>query len=467
MGQEDMNKSSRPSASTREQTRLSHFEVIGLFGEFTYAIPIKLEERITAIIAPNGSGKTICLRLINALFTRKWSFFAGVEFDRVEYRFTTGDRLTISKSTEVGDAGVGLAGGLLINLHSAEGAVIPWRPTPDPKAKAVPIERYLHFLTRRAANVFTHDYTDATYTLEEVIETFSDHLPEAVRNSLFGNEPSEIAALTGAIDCHLIETQRLLVIKDEAVVDAYSRSRRPRSTLAISAKAQSLVEVIRKELTAYAALSQSLDRSFPKRVIGFAEQWFLPVENLKSRLDELDDRRAALMLAGILDSEIDDPVTLPEGPLEPAIARVLNVYADDTFRKLQSLAKLLARIELFTGLISERFNTKQIRVSKENGFTIRTRDYVVPLEKLSSGEQHQLVLFFELLFELKENALILIDEPELSLHVAWQKKFLSDLNRIIELNQFDVILATHSPQLVSRWSELVVELGEVDEADAG
>jgi predicted ATP-binding protein involved in virulence len=90
----------------------------------------------------------------------------------------------------------------------------------------------------------------------------------------------------------------------------------------------------------------------------------------------------------------------------------------------------------------------------------------VPLEKLSSGEQHQLVLFFELLFELKENALILIDEPELSLHVAWQKKFLSDLNRIIELNQFDVILATHSPQLVARWNHLVVELGDVDEVDA-
>jgi len=143
----------------------------------------------------------------------------------------------------------------------------------------------------------------------------------------------------------------------------------------------------------------------------------------------------------------------------------LNVYADDTFKKLNSLSKLLLRIELFLGLIKERFNTKRIQVSKESGFSISSRGHPVPLEKLSSGEQHQLVLFFELLFELKENALILIDEPELSLHVAWQKKFVSDLNRIIELNQFDVILATHSPQLVGRWNDLVVELGEVDEVD--
>jgi ABC-type lipoprotein export system ATPase subunit len=446
--------------------RLLNFEVYGLFGEYYYSIPIKLEQRITAIIAPNGSGKTICLRLINALFTRKWSFFSGVDFERVEYQFTSGEKLTIEKFADGGEqAGAGLASGIQVRLTNSAGELAVWNPAPDPKVRSQSIERYVTFLTRHGPNVFTHDFTGASYTFEEVVETFSEHLPESVRNSLFGKEPAEIAAITGAIDCHLIETQRLLVLKEDA--DPYRRSRQQRSTLAISAKAQTLVEVIRKELTAYAALSQSLDRSFPKRVIGFGAEEFLPVENLKSQLDELDQKRSSLMLAGILDSEIDDPVTLPEGPLEPAIARVLNVYASDTFKKLDSLSKLLLRIELFVGLIGNRFKPKRIQVSKESGFSIRGRSKTVPLEKLSSGEQHQLVLFFELLFELKENALILIDEPELSLHVAWQKKFISDLNRIIELNQFDVILATHSPQLVSRWNDLVVELGDVDEAGEG
>src|SRR5216684_5748063 len=56
--------------------RLVYFEVKGLFQEFTYRIPINTEKRVTAIIAPNGSGKTICLRLINSLFQQQWSFFA-------------------------------------------------------------------------------------------------------------------------------------------------------------------------------------------------------------------------------------------------------------------------------------------------------------------------------------------------------------------------------------------------------
>jgi predicted ATP-binding protein involved in virulence len=115
-------------------------------------------------------------------------------------------------------------------------------------------------------------------------------------------------------------------------------------------------------------------------------------------------------------------------------------------------------------LIEQRYAPKTVNVSKVNGFSIvKKDDQTIPLEKLSSGEQHQLVLYFELLFELKPNALILIDEPELSLHVAWQKKFIGDLQTIIVLNKFDVVLATHSPQLIGRWPNLVVELGEVDD----
>jgi predicted ATPase len=233
--------------------------------------------------------------------------------------------------------------------------------------------------------------------------------------------------------------------------------------LAIARKAQTLKDIISRELNVYATLSQSLDRSFPKRVIQYTTP--LPPEHLKAHLEELDRRRSELMEAGILDTETDDPVALPEGPLEDAIARVLSVYADDNSRKLSSLAELLAKIKLFKELIDQRFITKDVRITKQNGIEVAYGDHKVPIEGLSSGEQHQLVLFFELLFEIKQNSLILIDEPELSLHVAWQKKFIGDLMKIIDLNKFDVMLATHSPQLIGRWNSLVVELGDVYEGE--
>ena len=77
---------------------------------------------------------------------------------------------------------------------------------------------------------------------------------------------------------------------------------------------------------------------------------------------------------------------------------------------------------------------------------------------LSSGEQQILALLYKLLFNVKPDTLILIDEPELSLHVAWQQEFLKDLQDIIKFVGFDVLIATHSPQIIhDRW-DLAVEL---------
>src|SRR6516165_4706444 len=135
-----MNTPTTNNALSAGMARLAHFEVYQLFGEFNYKIPIKLEQRITAIIAPNGSGKTICLRLINALFTRKWSFFGGVEFNSAEYHFTSGHKLIIAKLGDSGEqsAGGGLASGIELTLIASDGKMTTWKPVPDPKIKAQP-----------------------------------------------------------------------------------------------------------------------------------------------------------------------------------------------------------------------------------------------------------------------------------------------------------------------------------------
>jgi hypothetical protein len=323
-------------------------------------------------------------------------------------------------------------------------------------ARTLRFEHYLPFLTRTAARQWTHDISGAIYSAQEVVEAFGTNLPESVVAGVKYNPPKELAQIIDAVDCHLIETQRLLVFQNDGVGRVGSST----SSLAISRKAQLLKTIIAKELGAYASRSQSLDRSFPRRVLEAGP--IIPPADLLSQLADLDALRQQLTKVGILDDEED--VALPEMSLSnSAIASVLSVYVDDTRQKLKSLAPLQAKIQLFINLINDRFFPKFVEVSKKEGFAVRRNEKIeVPLEKLSSGEQHQLVLFFELLFELQGNALILIDEPELSLHVGWQRQFIADLKKIIDLNCFDVLLATHSPQLIGEWAELVVELGDVD-----
>ena len=69
-----------------------------------------------------------------------------------------------------------------------------------------------------------------------------------------------------------------------------------------------------------------------------------------------------------------------------------------------------------------------------------------------------MVLLYELLFKVQKYSLALIDEPELSLHVSWQRQFLEDLQEVRKLTQINMLIATHSPDIIQdRW-DLTVEL---------
>lgn len=456
---------------TSENIRLLDFEIVNLFDEFTYKIPLRQAEHVTAIIAPNGTGKTLCLRMIHGLFARRWSLFSDSAYDRAIYRFSNSSTVTIRKSKQrnAQDEAAGSESPFEITVRPpAPAEAVTWKPKPADNRRVPTPERYLPFLTRVSGTRWRHDDTGEILPFSDIIETFGEHLPETYRRDVYGKIPPALERIIQSIDCRLIETQRLLILQDQrlpAYIYAGNSGRSSKSTLAIARKAETLKEIVQKEIGSYATLSQSLDRSFPRRAIQRASQIF-PPEDLRRQLTDIDEKRQELTEAGILDREADEPVELPAGDLSAEIGGVMSVYAEDTRRKLESLSGILSKIKLFKRLIDQRFITKDVRISRQNGINVTFHGHPVPLEKLSSGEQHQLVLFFELLFEIRQNSLILIDEPELSLHVAWQKKFIGDLMEIITLNRFDVILATHSPQLIGRWNHLVVELGDVHEGES-
>lgn len=440
--------------SKKSKIKLSLFKIVGLFGNLNYTIPINNNQHVTAIIAPNGAGKTLCLRLISALFQKKWSIFNEIEFKEVEYLFSDSSKLKIEKNKITTNETEKETVKINFSLEIKNEVIEKWSPKRT-RRFGFPIDRYIPFLTRVEENLWRHDHTGEFLDFDQIIDTYRNQIPDHLIENLIGKIPEKIEFLINSTHCRLIETQRLLVLKN----NIHHRFATSHSTLAITEKAESLKKIISSELNKYAELSQSLDRSFPHRLITGNHP--KNNEEISEQLASLDEKRKKLMDAGILDSEVFHSVVQPTGNVDEAIAKVLQVYIDDNKEKLSSLHPLLKKINLFKKLIDQRFITKDVRISKNKGIEVITSHGEVALDKLSSGEQHQLVLFFELLFEIKENSLILIDEPELSLHVSWQKKFIGDLLDIIELNQFDAILATHSPQLISHWDELVVELGNV------
>jgi predicted ATPase len=82
----------------------------------------------------------------------------------------------------------------------------------------------------------------------------------------------------------------------------------------------------------------------------------------------------------------------------------------------------------------------------------------VPLRKLSSGEQNLIILYYKLAFSTDMRTVLLIDEPENSLHMAWVSQMLEDYQKMAEELKCQIIIATHSPAFINEHWDISCDL---------
>ena len=106
------------------------------------------------------------------------------------------------------------------------------------------------------------------------------------------------------------------------------------------------------------------------------------------------------------------------------------------------------RIKKFSDTCNQYLNDKyfyynQSTLSLEIFLDSISKENIIELTQLSSGEKQLISLFSKLYLESDENSIVIIDEPELSLSLKWQKMLLPD---IIKTENCDLLLTvTHSP----------------------
>ncbi|NLS55671.1 AAA family ATPase [Hafnia alvei] len=76
-----------------------------------------------------------------------------------------------------------------------------------------------------------------------------------------------------------------------------------------------------------------------------------------------------------------------------------------------------------------------------------------PLSQASSGELSFIALLVHVAFCANDSSYIFIDEPENSLHPRWQNEYFDLLRGAIGYNKCRVVVATHSPLIISSISE--------------
>ena len=318
------------------------------------------------------------------------------------------------------------------------------------------LERHLP-VERLGPDTWLDHPSDRVYSTDQILSTYAHRLPERLRKNR--NMPAALQAALECVNVHLIEAQRLLHLDE---FDDFRRPHQRRITPSsvVDKDASDLAERIGHLLQEYAHESQNLDQTFPKRILDIPYGTVSEEAKIRADLEDLARKRDDLVSVGLLGSTITDPIRPSDNFRQENIRRILDIYVEDTRQKLSKFDEIHDKIRLFKQILDGRLSFKKIEIDQQYGIrAIDTDNHrPIPLANLSSGEQHELVLIYELLFTVQEGSIILIDEPELSLHVVWQKNFITDVAEIQKLKKLRVIIATHSPQIIQgRWS-LVTEL---------
>ena len=162
-----------------------------------------------------------------------------------------------------------------------------------------------------------------------------------------------------------------------------------------------------------------------------------------------------------------------EGLLESADAKV-DFGSLDAWKKTQriiqmsleaeeDISKIFSQLNLFISTVESFISDKKFTF--ESGNLIVKNEYgAIDHARLSSGEKQLLILFIEALLQRKKQHVYLADEPEISLHVDWQRRIIPAVK---ELNpEAQVIAATHSPEIASEYPENLIDMQDmVTDAD--
>lgn len=437
--------------------RLRSVAVNGLLGRFDHELEFPEDWEFLILHGPNGVGKTRLLEIIANTFSFRTQTLRELPFEEAYFAFSDNTALHVLKT---GQTSLPLdpeaeqdRSGLQYNLHGSTGTSVPWNPRRRPNISSRMVRelgRYLP-IEQLGADLWADQRTGEPLSLAEVVERYSDDLPFDLEVE---EVPVALQEFVSQFDVHLIETQRLLTFGPQM---RPARTRKPPQRATVLQFADDLTRRIREALALNSRTSQELDRTFPRRVLTTSIPPEVTDEQIRQRYQSQSELRDSLAGIAVLDPSGEMP--LPERTLQLWERRVLWTYLEDSDRKLATFQTLLDRVQLLREIVNSRFLFKELVIDPETGFRfVMDTGADLGASQLSSGEQHELVLLYDLLFNVRPNSLVLVDEPEISLHIAWQQQFLNDIQRIAALADLRFVIATHSPQIIHTWWDRAVSL---------
>ena len=422
---------------------IERIQVKRLFGLYDYDVAMPQNPAVKILTGPNGYGKTTMLLAIDHLYRGDFWYFHYLDFEQITITLSKQVVDIIKKAkttvlsndenradetdTEVYEE--------TVTLLDKEGLEIE---------KVVITEDYVLSLIfdirRRVAPREPQQYSDEELLARYYTQRDDDYIQEHSRN---------ISLALQEYDTKYLPAQRLYnhtswMQREYRPIRFYHYE--------IDHVNDEICSLYRRTQNAFASTSQRIDATFISRLVKRQESYSKEV--LQNKLYELKRRMDGFKELNLFSNMELLDYSLEDDASYKKLDTALSLYVDDMNAKMDKFEELYQKMSLYKRVVTNKVLSEKTINFSEDGLTVTNTNgrELRDLHKLSSGEQNLLILYYNLIFKSNGKTILLIDEPENSLHVAWQSKMLDDYMEMANTTGCQILMATHSPTFINgRW----------------
>lgn len=435
---------------------IKRLKIIDLFERFNY--DIDLSNELIILTGPNGYGKSTILKIILAINKGNFEYFRRLTFKKIEIEFNNYEgKITLEKNDSRSHNNLKING---VEFKEYFNIINKIRPTKYMNIGITDeIDRIIDFQDIDYARKILKSkiYHDRIKYIgeEEEKKLLIDYMNLLSRSkkSLTKAKAKEKIKLKDAIETLENTKEEIYFIKEQRMFKNIDNE-----------KVVELIEDIPKRIKErineisqiYSKKANRIDSTYPLRLFNTLQG--ITEEEYDTKLEEIMEKFEKLNDYDISDINIIDTNV----KFKKEHSKALKVYFDDFEDKYKVYEEDINKFDSFKKIINNKLSFKEIKISKGTGLSVLNHNgNEIKLSMLSSGEKQQIVLYYNLIFELEDKTVLMIDEPEISLHIIWQQDFMDDLLKVIKDKNIKVIVATHSPQILSSYWDNQIDLGEL------